>query len=68
MSFVRQFDSDINPIILDVSKYNLGRYGRRRLLYMKEHHSDVYTTMIFEVLSAGTWKKSMTSAACASTM
>ena len=48
MSFVRQFDSDINPRILDVSKYNLGRYGRRRLLYLKEHHPDVYTTMIFE--------------------
>ena len=48
MNYNRQFDSDINPMILDVSKYNLGRYGRRRLLYLKEHHPDVYTTMIFE--------------------
>lgn len=48
MSFDRQFDSDINPMILDVSKYNLGRYGRRWLLYLKEHHPDVYTTMIFQ--------------------
>jgi len=48
MSFVRQFDSDINPMILDVSRYNLGRYGRRRLLYLKEHHPDIYTTMIFQ--------------------
>lgn len=48
MSFVRQFDSDINPMILDVSKYNLGRYGRRWLLYLKEHHPDVYPTMIFQ--------------------
>lgn len=48
MSFVRKFDSDINPMLLDVSKYNLGRYGRRRLLYLKEHYPDVYTTMIFQ--------------------
>ena len=48
MSFNRQFDSDINPMLLDVSKYNLGRYGRRRLLYLKEHHPDIYTTMIFQ--------------------
>ena len=48
MYFNRQFDSDINPRILDVSKYNLGRHGRRRLLYLKEYHPDVYTTMIFE--------------------
>ena len=48
MSFVRKFDSDINPMLLDVSKYNLGRYGRRRMLYLKEHYPDVYTTMIFQ--------------------
>lgn len=48
MNFNGQIDSNINPMILDVSKYNLGRYGRRRLLYLKEQHPDVYTTMIFQ--------------------
>ena len=48
MNFNGQSDSDINPMLLNVSKCSLGRYGRRQLLYPKEQHPDVYTTMIFQ--------------------
>ena len=36
MNFNGQLDSDINPMLLDISKNNLGRHGRRRFLYLKE--------------------------------
>lgn len=36
MNFNGQLDSDINSMLLDISKNNLGRHGRRRFLYLKE--------------------------------
>ena len=35
------------PALLDTRRYEIGRYGRLRLAFLREKHPDVYTTLIF---------------------
>ena len=36
-----------SPVLLDTRRYEIGRYGRLRLAFLREKHPDVYTTLIF---------------------
>ncbi len=36
-----------SPALLDTRRYEIGRYGRLRLAFLREKHPDVYTTLIF---------------------
>ena len=36
-----------SPALLDSRRYEIGRYGRLHLAFLREKHPDVYTTLIF---------------------